>query len=300
MLLLATASPPPRRDDAAVRRHLHLALLTAVAGAAALAFFDPVAAGVLLAAAAVAGVTAHRLRHAAQAGADEAERLNVEALQAARARVLAAADEERRRLVRDVHDGAQQRLVHTVITLKLAQRALGDRAVDAAALVAEALEQAEDATVQLRELARGTLPRILSRGGLSPAVRQLAERSPLSVAIDVPDRRLPAAVEATAYFVVAEALTNVTKHARARVARVKASVDDQALYVEVRDDGVGGADANGNGLLGLHDRVAALGGTLEVTSPPQGGTRLAAAIPIPAPEGEPAAGQAQVSRAPLI
>jgi signal transduction histidine kinase len=299
MFRLASPSPSPRRDDAIARWGIPAGLAAAAAGTVALASFDLVAAGVLLVATIVAGVTAPRLRHAARADIDAADRANVEALQAARARALAAADEERRRVVRDLHDGAQQRLVHTVIMLKLAQRALGDRAADAATLVAEALEQAEQATVQLRELARGTMPRILSSGGLSPAVRELAERSPFSVAVDVPDRRLPTAIEAAAYFVVAEALTNVTKHARAHVARVKASVADGVLHVEVRDDGIGGADPDGNGLLGLRDRVTALGGTLDVSSPPGGGTRLAAALPIPTPDASIAVRPERVAKVPV-
>ena len=132
-------------------------------------------------------------------------------------------------MVRDLHDGAQQRLVHTIITLKLARRALQDEEDDAPALVTEALDHAERATVELRELAHGILPAVLTRGGLRAGVEALASRMPVPVEIDVSVGRLPAAVEATAYFVVAEALTNVAKHARAGHAAVTARVEDGTL-----------------------------------------------------------------------
>jgi signal transduction histidine kinase len=207
------------------------------------------------------------------------DRACVRAEYAARARALAAADEERRRVVRDLHDGAQQRLVHTVILLKLAQQALERGDSDAPALLAEALDQALGATAELRELARGVVPPILRDGGLRAGVEMLAERSPVLVDIDVSVGRLPAAVEATAYFVVAEALTNVAKHAHAQTVRVKAAVDGGGLTVAVEDDGIGGADAGGSGLIGLADRVIAIGGRLAVTSTPGRGTRIAATIP---------------------
>jgi signal transduction histidine kinase len=208
---------------------------------------------------------------------------NIEArseLAASRARVVAAADEERRRVVRDLHDGAQQRLVHTVITLKLANRALEHGTGDARALVGEALTQAVRATQELRELSHGIIPSVLTLGGLRAGVDALAARAPVPVERAVAVGRLPAAVEATAYFVVAEALTNVAKHARAARAVVTARVEDEMLRVEVRDDGVGGARADGSGLVGLADRVAALDGRLRVDSPAAGGTLVAAAIPL--------------------
>jgi signal transduction histidine kinase len=208
---------------------------------------------------------------------------NVEArreLAASRARIVVATDDERRRVVRDLHDGAQQRLVHTIITLKLARRAL-DRDQEAApALVGDALHHAERANVELRELAHGILPDVLTRGGLRGGVDALASRMLVPVEIDVSVGRLPTAVEATAYFVVAEALTNVAKHARAGHAQVIARVEDGTLGVQVRDDGVGGAWRGGNGLVGLADRLAALDGELRVESPADGGTLIAAAIPI--------------------
>jgi signal transduction histidine kinase/ketosteroid isomerase-like protein len=202
-------------------------------------------------------------------------------LAASRARIVAATDEERRRVVRDLHDGAQQRLVHTIITLKLARRALQNEEQDAPALLSEALDNAEQATVELRELAHGILPSALTHGGLRAGVGALASRSPVPVQIDVSVGRLPAAVEATAYFVVAEALTNVAKHARAGYAEVTARIEDGTLAVQVRDDGVGGARPDGSGLLGLADRLAVLDGRLRVESPADGGTLVAAAIPLP-------------------
>jgi signal transduction histidine kinase len=201
-------------------------------------------------------------------------------LAASRARIVAATDEERRRVVRDLHDGAQQRLVHTIITLKLANDGLQKHDAAAPALVREALDHAERATAELRELAHGILPEALSRGGLRAGVDALASRMPLPVAIDVPADRLPAPVEATAYFVVAEALTNVAKHAAAGRAEVTARIADGMLGVRVRDDGVGGARRSGSGLIGLADRVAALDGELRVESPADGGTLVAAAIPL--------------------
>jgi signal transduction histidine kinase len=199
---------------------------------------------------------------------------------ASRARIVAAADAERRRVVRDLHDGAQQRMVHTVVMLKLARDAVEEQQDSAAELVADALDQAERATAELRELAHGILPGVLTRGGLRAGVGALASRAPLPVEVDVRVERLPTAVEATAYFVVAEALTNVAKHAGAREAAVSARVEDSTLLVGVRDDGVGGARPDGSGLLGLGDRLAALGGRLRVDSPPGGGTLVEAAIPV--------------------
>jgi signal transduction histidine kinase len=200
---------------------------------------------------------------------------------ASRARIVAATDEERRRVVRDLHDGAQARLVHTVITLKLAQRAVQKREEDVPALLSDALDNAERATAELRDLAHGILPEALTRGGLRAGVDALASRVPVPIEIDVTVGRLPAAVEATAYFVVAEALTNVAKHAHARHAEVTARIKDGTLGVQVQDDGVGGARADGSGLIGLADRLAAVDGELRVDSPADSGTLVAAAIPLP-------------------
>jgi signal transduction histidine kinase len=197
--------------------------------------------------------------------------------------VVATADETRRRIEQDLHDGAQQSLVHTVITLKLARRAIGDAGGPAVELIDDALEHAERANVELRELAHGILPATLTRG-LEAAIETLVSRVRLPVSVDVMRERLPPELEATAYFVVAEALTNTVKHARASRAEVTAAVQDGVLHVEVRDDGVGGAEMDGRtGLVGLDDRVAAMNGELRVDSPPGGGTTVAARIPVPGP-----------------
>jgi signal transduction histidine kinase len=198
-----------------------------------------------------------------------------------RARAVTAADDTRRRLQRDLHDGAQQRLVHTVVTLKLARQALGDAGEPAVEFVDEALEHAERATAELRDLAQGILPAALTHGGLRAGIDTLVSRVRLPLSVDVSAERFSPALEATAYFIVAEALTNAVKHARARSATVRAFVDRGALHVEVRDDGIGGARVNGSsGLLGLHDRAAALGGELDVESPQGRGTVVAATLPI--------------------
>jgi signal transduction histidine kinase len=209
------------------------------------------------------------------ANADSRDQLN-----ASRARLLSEADEARRRVVRDLHDGAQQRLVHTIVTLKLARRALRAGEAGLEALLDDALEQAERSSEELRELARGILPAVLTRGGLRAGVDTVVERLDLPVEVDIPARRFPAEVEASAYFIVAEALTNVVKHAQAARVRLRASVDGRFLRLEVEDDGVGGADPAGHGLVGLADRVTALGGRLTIESPAGGGTVLAATLPL--------------------
>jgi PAS domain S-box-containing protein len=222
-------------------------------------------------------------RRRADAELREAHRM-VEAsaaeLAASRARIVAATDAERRRVVRDLHDGAQQRLVHAVITLKQARSALQNDQEDLPRLVAEALDHTECATAELRELAHGILPAVLTSGGLRAGVQALTSRMPLSVTNGVSVGRLPAAVEATAYFVVCEALTNVAKHARAGHAEATARIEDGTLVVRVRDDGVGGARPEGSGLVGLADRLAALDGLLRVETPPDDGTLITAAIPL--------------------
>jgi len=213
--------------------------------------------------------------------ADSLEKSQSELI-ASRARVVAAADETRRRIERDLHDGAQQSLVHAVIALKLARRAIGEEGGEPAKLVDEALGHAERANEELRELAHGILPAVLRRGGLRAGVEALASRVPISVTMDVTAERLPPSLEATAYFIVAEALTNVVKHAQARRAEVNAWIDGDVLQLEVRDDGSGGAQVEGgSGLLGLQDRAAAADGELRVESPPGGGTVVAATLPLP-------------------
>lgn len=210
------------------------------------------------------------------ANADSRAQLN-----ASRARVLVAADDARRRLVRDIHDGAQQRLIHTIVTLKLAKRALRERNGGAGTLVDEALGHVEQGNLELRELAHGILPSILTRGGLRGGVDALVSRLDLPVTVEIPGERLPPAIEANAYFLVAEALTNVIKHSGAQRAEVRARVEDGFLNVDVRDDGIGGADPDGTGLVGVDDRVCALGGRLRIESPAGGGTLVAAALPLP-------------------
>lgn len=203
-------------------------------------------------------------------------------LMASRARVAAAGDEARRRIQRDLHDGAQQRLVHTMLTLKLARQALGETTGPAVQLVEEALTQANRANSELRELAHGILPLALSHGGLRAGVNVLVSRVRMPVSVEVTAERLPTALEAAAYFIIAEALTNTVKHARASSARITAVLDRGALWLEVRDDGVGGVVTDGNsGLLGLRDRAAALNGDLRIESPPGEGTVVAAMLPIP-------------------
>ena len=185
--------------------------------------------------------------------------------------------------MRDLHDGAQQRLVSAVVALKLAQRAAREDDGELESLLAEALEETEQGTAELRDLAHGILPTAVTWGGLPAGVDAVVARLDLPIAIDVPAERLPAQIEASAYFIVTEALTNVIKHARADGAEIKASVDDGALRLEVRDDGVGGADPTGHGLVGLVDRVNALGGRLSVESPVGRGTVVTATLPLPGP-----------------
>jgi signal transduction histidine kinase len=183
---------------------------------------------------------------------------------------------------RDLHDGAQQGLVNTVLWLKLARQALGGRGGPAAELVDGALEHAQRATAELRDLARGSRPGALEHGGLRAGVKTLASGVRLPLRVDVTAERLSPALEATAYFIVAEALTNTIKHAQANSAQIKAFIDRSTLHLEVRDDGVGGARVDGSsGLRGLHDRAAALGGELSVESPHGRGTVVAATLPIP-------------------
>jgi signal transduction histidine kinase len=201
-------------------------------------------------------------------------------LTASRVRLLTASDDARRRVVRDLHDGAQQRLVHTIITIKFLQQSLRANDGRAEALAGEALEHAESGHRELRELAHGILPTVLTHGGLRAGVRALVERLDMRVGVDLPAERFATEIEASAYFIVAEALTNVVKHAAATRADVTARVEGMLLLVEVRDDGVGGADNGGHGLVGIGDRVTALGGCLEIDSPAGGGTRIVATLPL--------------------
>lgn len=209
-------------------------------------------------------------------------RTQLEAVRASRARLVEAGDTERRRIERDLHDGAQQRLVSLQISLQLLRRRLGSDADPAILAELEAASvEAEHAVVEVRELARGVHPAVLTEAGLDAALASLAERSVVPVALHSSvDGRLPGSVEATAYFVVAEALTNAARYAGASAATVRATTDDGRLHLEISDDGRGGASlAGGTGLRGLEDRVAALGGTFEMTSPEGGGTRIVVELP---------------------
>jgi signal transduction histidine kinase len=200
-------------------------------------------------------------------------------LAASRARLVQAADEQRRRVVRDLHDGAQQRLIHAVMTLQLANAR--DAPPELGRLVADALADTRDAIEELRELAHGIHPAILTHRGLAAAVEALADRAPLPVHVDIPDQRYPSSVESTAYFIAAEALTNVAKYARASTTRITAVPTADELVLTIDDDGAGGATPSaGSGLAGLQDRVAAVDGTLTVDSPPGAGTRIRAELPL--------------------
>ena len=206
-----------------------------------------------------------------------------------RARIVEAADAERRRLERDLHDGAQQRLVSLSGSLGLAISRLGEDQSELHRALRRALADAQAAQSELRALARGIHPAVLTDAGLGAAVESLVEQCPIPVETRVPACRLPGAVEAVAYFIVAEALTNVAKHARASWGSVEVRDHGGCIVVEVVDDGVGGADpGRGSGLIGLRDRTAAAGGRLTIDSPPSAGTRLRAELPFrSAPQGQP-------------
>jgi GAF domain-containing protein len=202
------------------------------------------------------------------------------ALAASRRRIVAAADEARRRIERDLHDGIQQRL----IALSFRARAMTRRPSDELPVIAAELSEGlKDVSDELREVSRGIHPTILTEAGLGPALRALARRSNVPADVDVRlDERLPAPVEAAAYYIASEALTNVEKHAHANVVQLTAAHDNGILRLDVRDDGIGGVDTShgsGSGILGLTDRVEALGGAISITSPPQGGTTLSVRLP---------------------
>jgi PAS domain S-box-containing protein len=206
-------------------------------------------------------------------------------LTASRARIVEAGDAERRRIERNLHDGAQQRLVAVAVTLRRTEMALERGAPDAMASLRAASAELADALAELRELARGIHPAILSERGLVPALETIAGRCGLPVELSAESGdRLPEPVEAAAYYLVAEAMTNASKHAKASVIRVEVECDDGSAVVQVSDDGVGGADQRGgSGLRGLRDRVEALGGALAVASPPGHGTTVTARIPLEQP-----------------
>jgi len=210
-------------------------------------------------------------------------------LAASRARIVEAGDAERRRLERNLHDGAQQRLVSLALNLRLAARACDPDDEASRSAFERAGDELAQALEELRELARGIHPAVLSDRGLEPAIEALAARTLVPVEWEIAlEERLPEPVEAAAYYVIAESLTNAAKHANATTVTVRIEREDGLARIEVTDDGIGGADAaQGSGLRGLGDRVAALDGTLSLDSPPGRGTRLHVEIPC-----EPLAGSA--------
>jgi signal transduction histidine kinase len=209
-------------------------------------------------------------------------RAQLEETRDSRARIVDAADSERRRLERNLHDGAQQRLVTLALHLRMAQESLRDDPAAAAGMLDGVGEDLKLALEELRELARGLHPAILTDRGLAPALQAIATRAPFKVEIDgVPSERLPAAIEAAIYYVVAESLTNAAKHSGASEARVGLSASDDTVTLEIRDNGSGGANlAAGSGIRGLADRVEALGGRLELESSVGAGTVVRAALPL--------------------
>jgi PAS domain S-box-containing protein len=214
----------------------------------------------------------------------EAERLRAEAIHASRARIVQAALDERRRLGRDLHDGAQQRLINVIFALQAAGRDPG-AGEESRQAIADALQETQLAIRDLRDLGAGLDPSVLAHRGLAAAITSLTARTPVPVTLDLPERRFPPLVESTAYFVVAEALANVAKHAGASEATVAIAARSDRLVVTVADDGRGGAVAelsSGSGLAGLTDRVAALGGILSIESLTGAGTTIAAELPLDA------------------
>jgi PAS domain S-box-containing protein len=202
---------------------------------------------------------------------------------ASRARLVTASDAARQRITRDLHDGAQQHLVATLINLQLAEQRWESAPHRSRELLGQALEDTRRGIEDLRGLAAGLHPAILTQHGLAPAVRALADRAVIPVETDVPGIRLPASIEASLYFFCSEALTNITKHAQAARAWVRLEVTADRCVLEVRDDGIGGArpQSETSGLSGLSDRLGAISGTLEITSPHSGGTVLRASVPVP-------------------
>ncbi|HLX49425.1 MAG TPA: GAF domain-containing sensor histidine kinase [Streptosporangiaceae bacterium] len=219
-------------------------------------------------------------------------------LAASRARIVAAADQTRRRIERDLHDGTQQRLVSLGLELRLAQSTVPAGLPELDTVIGRVAEELTGVVEDLREIARGIHPAILSEGGLGPALRTLARRAAIAVELDIAAiARLPEPIEVAAYYLVSEALTNATRHAHASVAEVAAQACGGTLRVCVHDDGAGGADPHrGSGLAGLKDRIEALGGTFTLHSPPGGGTTVSCELPVEAGVGQPDTGPAGPSR----
>ena len=201
---------------------------------------------------------------------------------ASRARIVAAADHARRRLERDIHDGAQQRLISLGLKLRLAEESVPSERDDLKSMLSESVSGLTDVFEELQEISRGIHPVILSKGGLTAGFKTLARRSAVPVNLDIAiEQRLPDSVEVAAYYVVAEALTNAAKHAQASEVKVRSYATDESLYLFIADDGIGGADQRkGSGLIGLKDRIEVLGGRMHVASPPGGGTALDITIPL--------------------
>jgi signal transduction histidine kinase len=206
-------------------------------------------------------------------------------LMASRARIVATADQTRRRIERDLHDGIQQQLVSLGLEVRAAQATVPPQLGELEGALARVADRLSSVFDELREISHGIHPAILSEGGLKPALEALRRRSAVPVELDLhTERRLPEPVEVAAYYVVSEALTNAAKHAHASVVHVEVDTHDATLQLAIRDDGIGGADlGQGSGLLGLSDRIEALGGTLQVTSPAGNGTTMLVKIPLEGP-----------------
>jgi signal transduction histidine kinase len=209
-------------------------------------------------------------------------------LAASRRRIVAASDEARRRIERDLHDGTQQRLVSLGLAVRAAEAVVPPGQAELAAMLSRIATGLDDAVEDLQEMSRGIHPAILSHGGLGPALRAMARRSTIPVELDVTtDRRFPESIEVAAYFVASEALANASKHARGSHIAVSLATRDSDLLLSIRDDGLGAADpARGSGLIGLTDRVEALGGSIRIDSRAGDGTQIIAELPLE-PTGEP-------------
>jgi signal transduction histidine kinase/uncharacterized protein YhfF len=263
----ACASVPLRDADGVVLGHVGIEGAPAVPAPRDAALFA------LLATRTAGEIQRHR--HVAQLRSRERQ------LSASRARLVHAVDQERRRIGRDIHDGVQQRTLSLIHLLTLAERKLREDPEAAAGLLDRARQEARGATAELRDLSHGLHPVGLEDDGLGKALHILAHRSPVPLRVEaLPDRRLPEPIEVTVFFLVSEAVANAGKHAGASEVRVDVVQGPDAISAVVADDGRGGADADGGGLRGLQDRIATLGGTLVVDSPPAGGTRLQARIPL--------------------
>jgi signal transduction histidine kinase len=223
-----------------------------------------------------------------------------EEVMASRARVIAATDDARRRIERDVHDGAQQRLVTLTVALRRTEAKIPAGLDDLRADVTRVAEGLTTAVEELRELSRGIHPSILTEGGLLPALKALGRRSAVRMKLDVGfEHRLPDYVEVAAYYTVSEALTNAAKHANAARVSVSLGVEGDLLVLSIVDDGIGGADpSGGSGLTGLRDRIEALGGTFRIESPPESGTRIDVQIPTSLPFDQHAGAEDRRSPAP--